>query len=154
MTEIEICSECYLRSIQPMTKDWFTKPCAIPHTLCWAKMKRFQPWPAKVLRIVDDEVDVRFFGQHDRAWISLDNCSILSKEYPSHEKKKSSINFDKSLAELHIHIEQLKKLYGHFIYAPLNTIISKTKPFKFVSIIDGIISYRKRFVFGKVLFSF
>jgi hypothetical protein len=66
MTEIEICPECYLRSAQPITTDWFTKPCTIPHTLCWAKMKRFQPWPAKVLRVVNEEVDVRFFGQHDR----------------------------------------------------------------------------------------
>jgi hypothetical protein len=66
MTEIEICSECYLRSAQPLTTDWFAEPCTNPHTLCWAKMKGYQPWPAKVLRIVNDEVDVRFFGQHDR----------------------------------------------------------------------------------------
>jgi hypothetical protein len=66
MTEIEICSECYLRSAQPLSPDWFAEPCTIPHTLCWAKMKGYQPWPAKVLRIVNDEVDVRFFGQHDR----------------------------------------------------------------------------------------
>ncbi len=66
MTEIEICSECYLRSAQPLTADWFAEPCTIPHTLCWAKMKGYQPWPAKILRIVNDEVDVRFFGQHDR----------------------------------------------------------------------------------------
>jgi hypothetical protein len=66
MTEINICPECYLCSAQPVSTDWFTKPCAIPHTLCWAKMKTYQPWPAKILRVVNDEVDVRFFGQHDR----------------------------------------------------------------------------------------
>ena len=66
ITEIEICPECYLYSIQPVSTDWFAKPCTIPHTLCWAKMKTYQPWPAKVLRIINDEVDVRFFGQHDR----------------------------------------------------------------------------------------
>ena len=67
MAEIEICSECYLRSAQPVSADWFAEPCSLPHTLCWAKMKGYQPWPAKVLRIVNDEVDVRFFGQHDRS---------------------------------------------------------------------------------------
>ncbi|CAF0864506.1 unnamed protein product [Rotaria sordida] len=139
MTEIELCSECYLRSTQSITTDWFTKPCAIPHTLCWAKMKSYQPWPAKVLRIVNDEVDVRFFGQHDRAWIPLNNCFVLSKEYPGSEKKKSNINFEKSLIELQIHIDQLKKLYGHFTYAPPQTLLNKTKPFKFVSIIDDSI---------------
>jgi hypothetical protein len=66
MSEIEICPECYLRTAQPVTTDWFTKPCTIPHVLCWAKMKTYQSWPAKVLRIVNDEVDVRFFGKHDR----------------------------------------------------------------------------------------
>jgi len=66
MSEIEICPECYIRTAQPVTTDWFTKPCIIPHVLCWAKMKTYQSWPAKVLRVVNDEVDVRFFGQHDR----------------------------------------------------------------------------------------
>jgi hypothetical protein len=137
MTEIEICSECYLRSAQPLTTDWFAEPCTIPHTLCWAKMKGYQPWPAKVLRIVNDEVDVRFFGQHDRAWVSINNCFILSKEYPGVEKKKSNVNFEKSLTELQTHIDRLKTLYGSFNYAPSQTPLSKTKPFKFVSIIDG-----------------
>ncbi|CAF1055106.1 unnamed protein product [Rotaria sordida] len=139
MTEIEICSECYLRSAQPITTDWFAEPCRIPHTLCWAKMKGYQPWPAKVLRIVNDEVDVRFFGQHDRAWVSINNCFVLSKEYPGAEKKKSNINFEKSLTELQTHIDRLKTLYGHFTYAPPQTPLSKTKPFKFVSIIDDSI---------------
>ena len=66
ISEIEICPECYLRSAQPSTTDCFTKPCTIPHTLCWAKMKSYQSWPAKVLRVVNDQVDVQFFGQHDR----------------------------------------------------------------------------------------
>ncbi|CAF2527477.1 unnamed protein product [Rotaria sp. Silwood2] len=139
MTEIEICSECYLRSAQPVSTDWFAEPCRIPHTLCWAKMKGYQPWPAKVLRIVNDEVDVRFFGQHDRAWVSINNCYVLSKEYPGVEKKKSNINFEKSLTELQTHIDRLKTLYGCFTYAPPQTPLSKTKPFKFVSIIDDSI---------------
>ncbi|CAF2388618.1 unnamed protein product [Rotaria sp. Silwood2] len=139
MKEIELCSECYLRSTQSISTDWFTRPCSIPHTLCWAKMKSYQPWPAKVLRIVNDEVDVRFFGQHDRAWIPLHNCFVLSKEYPGSEKKKSNTNFEKSFTELQIHIDQLKKLYGYFTYAPPQTLLSKTKPFKFVSIIDDSI---------------
>ncbi|CAF2041977.1 unnamed protein product [Rotaria magnacalcarata] len=136
MTEIELCSECYLRSTQVVSTDWFTKPCSIPHTLCWAKMKGYQPWPAKVLRIINDEVDVRFFGQHDRARIPLHNCFVLSKEYPGSEKKKFNSNFEASLIQLQIHIDQLKSLYGHFTYAPLRTSLSKTKPFTFVSIID------------------
>jgi len=72
-----------------------------------------------------------------RAWVSINNCFVLSKEYPGIEKKKSNISFEKSLSELHIHIDQLKKRYGHFTYAPPQTLLNKTKAFKFVSIIDG-----------------
>jgi hypothetical protein len=71
--------------------------------------------------------------------LPLNNCFVLSKEYPGAEKKKSNINFEKSLFELQTHIDQLKKIYGHFTYAPLQTSISKTKPFKFVSVINGMI---------------
>jgi len=78
-----------------------------------------------------------FFPLH-RAWVSINNCFVLSKEYPGPEKKKSNINFEKSLVQLQHHIDQLKNLYGHFTYAPPQTLLSKTKPFKFVSIIDGI----------------
>ncbi len=73
-----------------------------------------------------------------RAWVQINNCFILSKEYPGVEKKKSNTNFEKSLTELQTHIDRLKTLYENFTYAPLQTPLSKTKPFKFVSIIDGI----------------
>lgn len=72
-----------------------------------------------------------------RAWVPINNCFILSKEYPGVEKKKSNVNFEKSLSELQMHIDHLKRLYGHFNYACPQTALSKTKPFKFVSIIDG-----------------
>ncbi|UJR10320.1 hypothetical protein I4U23_014526 [Adineta vaga] len=146
MTEIHICSECYLRGSQFVAADWFTVPCAIPHTLCWAKMKSYQTWPAKVLRIMNDQVDVRFFGTHNRAWIPINKCFVLSKDYPGSIKKKLDVKFDKSLTELQLHVDRLKKLYGHFTYAPLQTTLSKTKPFKFVSIIDV---YRSSYSFSR-----
>ncbi|CAF0912721.1 unnamed protein product [Adineta ricciae] len=139
VTEIHICPECYLRSAQLVAADWFTIPCAIPHTLCWAKMKSYQSWPAKVLRIVNDQVDVRFFGTHNRAWVPISNCFVLSKDYPGSLRRKSDAKFDKSLSELETHVNRLKKLYGDFTYAPPQTLLSKTKPFKFVSIIDDSI---------------
>jgi hypothetical protein len=72
-----------------------------------------------------------------RAWVSISNCFLLSKEYPGIEKKKNNANFEKSLSELQLHIDRLKSLYENFHYAPLQMPLSKTKPFKFVSIIDG-----------------
>ena len=44
----------------------------IPHIVVWAKLKGFPFWPGKVMRVNSDEqVDVRFFGAHDRAWIPV-----------------------------------------------------------------------------------
>jgi hypothetical protein len=57
-------------------------------------------------------------------------------------RKKSDPRLRKSLAELQIHVNRLKKLYGHFTYAPLRTVLSKSKPFKFVSVIDGKARFR------------
>lgn len=38
-----------------------------PHVLVWAKLKGFPFWPAKAMCTNDDgQVDVRFFGAHDR----------------------------------------------------------------------------------------
>jgi hypothetical protein len=84
-----------------------------------------------------------FFLLFYRAWVAINSCFVLSKEYPGVEKKKSNTNFEKSLTELQAHIDRLKKLYGSFTYAPLQTPLSKTKPFKFVSIIDGMIDIFK-----------
>ena len=91
----------------------------------------------------ETEVYFRF----SRAWVSINNCFILSKEYPGVEKKKSNTNFEKSLTELQTHIDRLKTLYGSFVYAPLQTPLSKTKPFKFVPTIDG------KFYFSRSIFS-
>ena len=52
------------------------------------------------------------------AWIPIKQCFVLSKEYPSTEKKKITRQFELSLAELQSHIEQLRQRYGAFTYAP------------------------------------
>ena len=55
----------------------------IPHLLVWAKLKGFPFWPAKAMRINSEEnVDVRFFGAHDRAWIPLKDVFLYSEEAP------------------------------------------------------------------------
>lgn len=59
-------------------------------------------------------VDVRFFGQHDRAWIPLSGCYLLSKDLPAQVKSKKkgrgpslrgTINWDLFLC-LTLHLNQ------------------------------------------------
>jgi len=42
------------------------------------------------MKVKDDQVDVRFFGQHDRAWVNVKDCYLYSLEQPNAAPKKST----------------------------------------------------------------
>nr|XP_019951770.1 PREDICTED: protein kinase C-binding protein 1 isoform X4 [Paralichthys olivaceus] len=119
MNEIEVCPECYLSSCQKR-ENWFCEPCSQPHPLVWAKLKGFPFWPAKALREKDGQVDARFFGQHDRAWVPINNCYLMSKEIPFSVKKTKSI-FNSAMQEMEVYVENIRKKFGVFNYAPFRT---------------------------------
>uniref|UniRef100_A0A8C5F876 Protein kinase C-binding protein 1-like n=1 Tax=Gadus morhua TaxID=8049 RepID=A0A8C5F876_GADMO len=119
MNEIEVCPECYLSSCQKRD-NWFCEPCSPPHPLVWAKLKGFPFWPAKALREKDGQVDARFFGQHDRAWVPLNNCYLMSKEIPFSVKKTKSI-FNSAMQEMEVYVENIRRKFGVFNYAPFRT---------------------------------
>uniref|UniRef100_A0A0S7EWD1 PKCB1 n=1 Tax=Poeciliopsis prolifica TaxID=188132 RepID=A0A0S7EWD1_9TELE len=119
MNEIEVCPECYLSSCQKR-ENWFCEPCSQPHPLVWAKLKGFPFWPAKALREKDGQVDARFFGQHDRAWVPINNCYLMSKEIPFSVKKTKSI-FNSAMQEMEVYVENIRKKFGIFNYAPFRT---------------------------------
>ncbi|XP_038865581.1 protein kinase C-binding protein 1-like isoform X6 [Salvelinus namaycush] len=119
MNEIEVCPECYLSACQKRD-NWFCEPCSNPHPLVWAKLKGFPFWPAKALRDKDGQVDARFFGQHDRAWVPLNNCYLMSREIPFSVKKTKSI-FNSAMQEMEVYVENMRKKFGVFNYAPFRT---------------------------------
>ncbi|XP_077570667.1 MYND-type zinc finger-containing chromatin reader ZMYND8-like [Stigmatopora nigra] len=119
MNEIEICPECFLSSCQKRD-NWFCEPCSQPHTLVWAKLKGFPFWPAKALREKDGQVDARFFGQHDRAWVPINNCYLMSKEIPFSVKKTKSI-FNSAMQEMEVYVDNIRKKFGVFNYAPFRS---------------------------------
>uniref|UniRef100_A0A182JQF0 PWWP domain-containing protein n=1 Tax=Anopheles christyi TaxID=43041 RepID=A0A182JQF0_9DIPT len=74
LREIRQCPDCYRHSAEKAEPDWFARPCRTRHELVFAKQTRFQYWPAKVVRVVNNWYDVRFFGgNHPRALIAA-NC--------------------------------------------------------------------------------
>ncbi|XP_073538788.1 MYND-type zinc finger-containing chromatin reader ZMYND8 isoform X20 [Phyllobates terribilis] len=119
MNEIEVCPECYLAACQKRD-NWFCEPCSNPHPLVWAKLKGFPFWPAKALRDKEGQVDARFFGQHDRAWVPMNNCYLMSKEIPFSVKKTKSI-FNSAMQEMEVYVENIRKRFGVFNYAPFRT---------------------------------
>lgn len=80
MYDIEMCSDCFDRS--NTMANWFTEVCNPPHLLIWAKMHGYPYWPAKVIGVVgrrfaNIRIDVRFFGEHNRANVSPANCKLF-----------------------------------------------------------------------------
>lgn len=109
---IKKCAECYSQAFN-YPKRWFTMVCTEPHLIVWAKIVGFNYWPAKLMSIDDQQVNVRFFGDHTHADVSAKNCFLYSKKIPkasqtktpeyraalkvSNREKKSFIFFDKEL---------------------------------------------------------
>uniref|UniRef100_A0A671VA01 Zinc finger MYND-type containing 8 n=1 Tax=Sparus aurata TaxID=8175 RepID=A0A671VA01_SPAAU len=115
------CTEAFLADLKlNLIDNWFCEPCSNPHPLVWAKLKGFPFWPAKALRDKDGQVDARFFGQHDRAWVPLNNCYLMSKEIPFSVKKTKSI-FNSAMQEMEVYVENMRKKFGVFNYAPFRT---------------------------------
>lgn len=116
ISEIEVCADCYWNSIEKNDENWFTEPCRVPHLLVFAKVRGFPYWPAKALRAVGTDLDVRFFGAHDRSLVPLDRCYWLSKDNPASFKNHQT-NMQRSVVELELHIKKLKEKFGAFKYA-------------------------------------
>lgn len=130
LNEIEVCPECYLNSCRKR-ENWFCEPCKELHPLVWAKLQGFPHWPAKALRIEKGLVDVRFFGQHDRAWIPLSGCYLISKELPLPVKNKKKNKgpgmkggLDFAMQEMQGYIDNIRKITGEFEYAPPRTLLT------------------------------
>merc|ERR1711988_215054 len=119
MQEIENCPDCYLNA-HTRKDSWFVAACRIPHLLVWAKLKGFPYWPAKAMRINSEEnVDVRFFGAHDRAWIPLKDVFLYSEEAPVVLKNKAKRgNLDGCIHEVEMYIKNIKDKFGKFQHAP------------------------------------
>lgn len=89
MYDIETCSECYFNA-NIRKDDWFVEVCNRPHIILWSKLKGFPYWPAKSMGVNSNGlVDVRFFGDHDRAWVPIKECFLYSKMDPNPSTLKS-----------------------------------------------------------------
>ncbi|XP_014221102.1 protein kinase C-binding protein 1-like isoform X2 [Trichogramma pretiosum] len=119
--EIEACPDCFAhgRNLQRPLVSWFIEPCQRPHALVWAKLKGFPFWPAKAMPRVNNQglIDVRFFGEHDRAWVSPKDIFLYSKESPAILGKKKKEEMELVLKEVEEHIGKLEHAFGEFKYA-------------------------------------
>ena len=118
---IQFCRSIRARELIIHIKSHFSYSLfqRIPHLLVWAKLKGFPYWPAKAMRINSEEnVDVRFFGAHDRAWIPLKDVFLFSEEPPIVVKKPKRGNLEGCIHEVDLYIKNIKDKFGKFTHAP------------------------------------
>ena len=61
------------------------------------------------------EADCRFFGAHDRAWVSFDSVFQLSEEYAWTKPKAHKAKLDVALKELKVHINKIKAKHSSLV---------------------------------------
>uniref|UniRef100_A0A6P7GDG9 Zinc finger MYND domain-containing protein 11 n=1 Tax=Diabrotica virgifera virgifera TaxID=50390 RepID=A0A6P7GDG9_DIAVI len=103
LTELTNCVDCYKHSNEKINAKWFCLPCRVPHELVWAKQKGYPYWPAKIIRVIESNYDVRFFGgKYERATLKVN--SIKDIDTPREQLMiKPSSAADKALEELRYH---------------------------------------------------
>ncbi|XP_033212835.1 protein kinase C-binding protein 1 isoform X2 [Belonocnema kinseyi] len=122
VSELEACPDCYMhgRNLPRPLPSWFIEPCHRPHLIVWAKLKGFPFWPAKAMPRVNGagHVDVRFFGEHDRAWVLPKDVFLYSEEPPFPLPRKKKNEMDECVREVARHCRKLEQVFGEFKFAP------------------------------------
>lgn len=134
MFNIETCSECFVKSSSKTKDDWFTKVCAKPHLLIWAKLSGYPYWPAKAMGAYDDVLNVQFFGEHERAFVPAKDCFLYSREDPNPVQPKTfrQQNFLNCVAEATEYIKNISAKFGQFYYAEFKTPLDPNMLEKYV----------------------
>ncbi|EAT42788.1 AAEL005716-PA, partial [Aedes aegypti] len=102
--EIRQCPDCFRHSNEKAEPDWFARPCNTRHELVFAKHKGYQYWPAKVIRVVNNKYDVRFFGdKHSRAVVDTAFVKPIDSDLVQLKINPKKPGFQKSMEELHKH---------------------------------------------------
>ncbi|XP_017469105.1 PREDICTED: uncharacterized protein LOC108361088 isoform X1 [Rhagoletis zephyria] len=144
--EIDTCGECYLNA--NTRPDWFVDVCSQPHLLLWAKLKGFPYWPAKAMGPGQglSHVNVRFFGEHDRAFVPVKDCFLYSEQDPNTQTgKRSARELADCIKEVELHIEKIKVKVGAFKYAKIKTPYEPAEELQQLEMMmPGVTEYMKR----------
>lgn len=115
--EIRQCSDCFRHSNEKAEPDWFARPCNTRHELVFAKHKGYQYWPAKVIRVVNNKYDVRFFGdKHSRAVVDAAFVKPIDSDFATLKINPKKPGFPKSMEELHKHLALASLPKDHYAY--------------------------------------
>ncbi|XP_055306216.1 MYND-type zinc finger-containing chromatin reader ZMYND8-like [Sitodiplosis mosellana] len=108
---IRLCNECFDNWMKDRN-GYFVKVCAKPHLLVMAKYDCHPYWPAKVMSVFGDKVNIEFFGDHTQADVSDSNCYLYRKP-----KKSANADLNEAVNEAEEHIRNVKEKFGSFVPA-------------------------------------
>lgn len=127
--EIHQCADCFRHSNEKAEKDWFARPCVTRHELVYAKLKGFQYWPAKVIRVVNNKYDVRFFGdKHARGVVDACYVKPIDSDFETLKINPKQTGFQKAMDELHKHQAVINfpkdyYAYGSKLAKPISVVL-------------------------------
>ena len=75
----------------------------------------------------EENVDVRFFGAHDRAWIPIKDVYLYSEEAPQKAANKKRGNLEGCMHEVDLYIKNITEKFGKFTHAPSKTNLDPKK---------------------------
>lgn len=106
---VRICFDCYSNN-NNYPNHGFTIVCTVPHLIIWAKKSASNYWPAKLLSVAGQQINVCYFGDHIHAALTAHNCLLYSELSPSRIFKPSA-NYDAAVkvSVLSISTEHISK---------------------------------------------
>uniref|UniRef100_A0A182Q901 MYND-type domain-containing protein n=1 Tax=Anopheles farauti TaxID=69004 RepID=A0A182Q901_9DIPT len=130
LSEIRRCPDCFRHSNEKAEAGWFARPCRTRHELVYAKQKSYQYWPAKVIRVLNNKYDVRFFGdKHLRALIDASCVKPIDTDVRELRVNTKQRGFQLAMDEMLKHQSLIDGSRDHYAFgvesepAALNTPI-------------------------------
>ncbi|XP_055306193.1 MYND-type zinc finger-containing chromatin reader Zmynd8-like [Sitodiplosis mosellana] len=106
---IRTCSDCFEYWAND-SQNYFTKVCTKPHLIVYAKVdgcRKF--WPAKVMSVNGNMVNVEFFGDHTQDDVRAEKCVLYTRHTL---RRKNASPFNDAILELDGHIKNIEEKFG------------------------------------------
>uniref|UniRef100_A0A182N748 MYND-type domain-containing protein n=1 Tax=Anopheles dirus TaxID=7168 RepID=A0A182N748_9DIPT len=115
--EIRRCPDCFRHSNEKAEAGWFARPCRTRHELVYAKQKSYQYWPAKVIRVLNNKYDVRFFGdKHLRALIDANWVKPIDTDLRTLGVNNKQRGFQLAMEEMLKHQSLIDGFREHYAF--------------------------------------